>query len=103
EDDFNTPPDGIFSFSFNSAGDAAYLSSGDTSSNLTGFSHGFSLGAADEGVTFGLYVNSVGEEQFPAQLAATPGALNAVSRVGPIVMSEIHYHPAPGDDEFVEL
>jgi hypothetical protein len=103
EDDFNTSPGGIFSFSFNSAGDAAYLTSGDSSSNLTGFSHGFSFGAADEGVSFGRYVNSVGEEQFPAQLTTTSNGINLGPRVGPIVLSEIQYHPEAGGDEFVEL
>jgi len=61
------------------------------------------FGAAAAGVSFGRHVNSVGEEQFPAQLVTTfPGA-NAGPRVGPVVIHEVHYHPPPGGDEFVEL
>ncbi len=103
EADFNATPGSIFSFSLGSTGDSIYLSSGDANTNLTGYSHGFVFGAAANGVTFGRHVNSAGEEQFPARLASTPNATNAGPRVGPVVISEILYHPAPEDDEFVEV
>src|SRR5439155_639046 len=80
-----------------------YLLSGDTATNLTGYSHGFIFGPAANGVSFGRYVNSVGEEQFPAQAALTLGATNAGPKVGPVVINEIMYHPALGFDEFLEL
>ncbi|MCX6923536.1 MAG: lamin tail domain-containing protein, partial [Verrucomicrobia bacterium] len=80
-----------------------YLFSGDNATNLTGYSHGFAFGAAPTGVSFGRYVNSVGEEQFPLQLAATLGAANAGPRIGPAVFDEIIYHPEAGGIEFVEL
>ncbi len=107
EADFNSAPGASNSFSLRSRGDEIVLSSGDAQTNLTGYSHGFAFGAAARGVTFGRYVNSVGEEQFPAQEAPSPGAPNAGPRTGPVVLSEIHYHPAPGGtgvaDEFLEL
>jgi len=31
------------------------------------------------------------------------GASNSAPRVGPVVINEIQYHPAPGGDEYVEL
>jgi hypothetical protein len=103
EADFNVPPELLTSFSLSSAGDSIYLSSGDANTNLTGCSHGFSFGAAANGVTFGRHVNSAGDEQFPAQLVPTPGATNTGPRVGPVVITEIMYHPVAGGDEFVEL
>jgi hypothetical protein len=103
EADFNATPGSVFSFSLGSAGDSIYLFSGDANTNLTGYGHGFAFGAAANGVTFGRYVNSAGEEQFPAQLAPTLNATNAGPRVGPVVISEIMYHPDVGDVEFVEL
>jgi hypothetical protein len=55
-------------------------------------------------------VTSQGREDFVLQSANTPGASNALPRVGPIVISEIMYHPpdlANGVDneldEFIEL
>lgn len=103
EADFNAAPGSLSSFSLSSAGDSIYLSSGDAATNLTGYSHGFTFGAAASGVTFGRYLNSVGEEQFPAQISPTREAANSGPRVGPVVFSEIQYHPEAGGDEYIEL
>src|SRR2546430_5169628 len=103
EADFNPTPGAGTSFAFRSTGDEAWLYSGDANTNLTGYQHGFRFGAAENGVTFGRYLNSVGEEQFPAQLSNTLGFANSGPRVGPLVMTEIMYHPAGDGEEFVEL
>jgi hypothetical protein len=100
---FNPTPGTNNSFSLSSHGEQVYLFSGDSNTNLTGYSHGVSFGAAENGVSFGRYLNSVGEEQFPAQRANTFGGVNAGPRIGPVVINEIHYHPLPNDDTFIEL
>ena len=103
EAQFNAAPGTSNSFAFSSTGDDAYLFSADASGQLTGYSHGVAFGAAFNGVSFGRYLNSVGEEQFPLQKTRTLGLPNSGPRVGPVVINEIQYHPAPGNDEFVEL
>ncbi len=103
ETHFNATPGANGSFSLSSRGESLYLFSGDATTNLTGYSHGVSFEAAAAGVTFGRYVNSVSEEQFPAQITPTFNAANSGPRVGPVVINEIHYNPAPGGDEFIEL
>jgi len=103
ETQFNPLPGVGNSFSLSARGDDVYLFSGDPTTNLTGYSHGFSFGAAPDGGTFGRYVISTGEEQFPGQRAATPGDPNTGPHIGPVVINEIMYHPDIGDDEFVEL
>jgi len=103
ENDWNANPGASNSFRLNSHGEDIYLYSADTNGNLTGFSDGFTFGAARNGVSFGRYVNSTGEAQYPAQIANSLGATNAGPRVGPVVINEIQYHPAPGGDEFIEL
>lgn len=103
ETQFNATPGTNNSFSLGSSGEQVYLFSGDANTNLSGYSYGFTFGAAANGVTFGRYINSVGEEQFPAQISQTFDATNSGPRVGPLVINEIHYNPAPGDVEFVEL
>lgn len=91
------------SFSLSSFGDDVYLFSSSTPGELTGYSHGFEFGAAQDGVSFGRYVNSVGAEQFTLQLSRTDSAVNSGPRFGPAVISEIHYHPHNPADEFLEL
>jgi hypothetical protein len=103
ESQFNPTPGTNNSFSLSSQGEQVYLFSGDAQTNLTGYSHGVSFGAAANGVSFGRYLNSVGEEQFPAQISLSLGASNTGPRVGPVVINEIHYNPLPGGDEFIEL
>ena len=103
EAQFNPTPGLGTSFSFSSNGEQACLFSGDASGNLTGYARFFTYQAADENVSFGRYVNSVGEESFPAQSARTPGAANAGPRIGPLVINEIQYFPAVGLDEYVEI
>ena len=103
EADFNPTPGTNSTFALSSRGESVYLFSADSATNLTGYSHGFDFGAAASGVTFGRLVISTGEEQFPAQLVPTLGASNAGPRVGPVVITEINYHPDLEGDQFVEL
>lgn len=103
EADFNPTPGVGNSFTFSSHGDEVFLYSGDAAGNLTGYSDGFSFDAAANGVTFGRYVNSVGEILFPAQISPTPQAANSGPRVGPVVINEIRYQPFGADEEFVEV
>jgi hypothetical protein len=103
ENDWNADPQSTNSFRLDSHGEEIYLYSGDATGNLTGYSDGFAFGAAQNGVSFGRYVNSIGEAQYPAQLANTLGYTNAGPRVGPLVINEINYHPPVGGDEFIEL
>jgi hypothetical protein len=110
EHDFNADPTAPGSFAFRSSGDEVYLFSGDANTNLTGYVHGFSFGAAETGMSFGRYRISTGAEHFVAQTAYTPRAANAGPRVGPVVISEIQFHPPDlpngADDvsgEYIEL
>lgn len=100
---FNPTPGVGTSFRLNSFGDEVYLFSANAAGELTGYSHGFSFGAAQDGVAFGRHVNSVGEEQFPAQIARSFATNNPGPRFGPVVITEIHYHPALTNEEFLEI
>ncbi|MBL9172350.1 MAG: lamin tail domain-containing protein [Verrucomicrobiales bacterium] len=102
EGDFNVP-NAAGAFSLSSHGDEVFLFSADRDGALTGYSDGFSFGAAANGVSFGRHTNSVGEVQFPPQRALTLGAVNAGPRIGPIVLNEIQYAPYPGGVEFIEI
>ncbi len=103
EDAFNSPPGSPGAFSLSSHGDEVFLSSADAAGNLTGFTDGFSFGAAENGVSFGRHTNSAGAILFTAQVAPSLGAANLGPRVGPVVINEIRYWPRPGDEEFIEI
>jgi len=105
---------GATGFGISSRGEEVYVFSADAAGNLTGWHHGFDFGAQANGVTFGRHiVASTGEDQFPVQSAPTLGAANAGPQVGPIVISEINYHPTDlvfpfakvdnSIDEYIEL
>ncbi len=101
---------GANGFAFSSTGDAVYLFSCDANTNLTGYAHGYTFGAAPNPVSFGRYMNSQSREFFVLQSANTLGQRNKYPRVGPVVISEIMYHPPDlfgGEDddlnEFVEV
>jgi hypothetical protein len=96
----NVPDETYFggAFSLSSHGEEIYLFSPDLR-----YSHGFKFDAAENGVSFGRYVTSQGSEHFVAQVANSFGSGNYGPKVGPVVISEIMYHPVDGDHEFVEL
>src|SRR5207247_6575624 len=99
ESQFNTPSNAPTSFGFSSKGDEVYLFSGDGNTNLTGYVQGYAFGAAENGVSFGRYTNSVGAVHFVAQSANTPGSANAGPKVGPVVIAEIMYNPPDFPDD----
>ncbi|MGH8246817.1 MAG: hypothetical protein ACREUU_10335, partial [Gammaproteobacteria bacterium] len=111
ETNFNATPGTNNSFSLSSQGESVYLLSGDpATTNVTGYSHGFSFDAAPTGVTFGRHVISTGDERFVLQDAPTPNAANSGPAVGPVVIRQFMYHPndLPGGldnqaDEYIEL
>jgi len=84
-------------------GETVYLHSG-ADGALTGYSEQESFDASDAGVSLGRHLKSTGTYNFVALSAPTPGAENAAPQVGPVVITEIMYHPAePADAEYVEL
>lgn len=103
ETNFNAVPGVSNSFRLSSWGEPLLLLSGDANTNLTGYSHSVDYGTSANGVSFGRYVISTGEEFWPAQSALTLGATNSGPRLGPLVINEIQYHPPAGFDEYVEI
>lgn len=85
-------------FSLSSTGDEIYLFS-----PTLGYSHGFSFEGAYNGISFGRYETSGGEELFPSQKSFTPSEANSGPAVGPVVITEIMYNPADDQHEYIEL
>lgn len=87
-------------FALSENGETVYLTSGDGSYRAVQ-----SFDASLTGVSFGRYLKTDGDMDFVAMSSPTPGGPNAYPQVGPIVISEIQYNPAPGNtgDEYIEL
>ena len=103
--DFNDPcdPGCLSQFALSENGDTVCLSSGDDG-ELTGYLAVQEFAASETGVSLGRYQKSTGFYDFTALDSNTPGGANTSAKVGPIVISEIMYHPEPnGDAEFIEL
>ncbi|HUR45654.1 MAG TPA: lamin tail domain-containing protein, partial [Candidatus Saccharimonadales bacterium] len=125
EYEFNATPGLPSSFAFSSArGDAVYLAAADGAANLTGYRSGAQFDAAETGVSFGRFQTSQGSvfvalarRTFGADSPLTveafrngTGGANAEAKVGPVVISEVQYHPPNfpdgsdnGIEEFIEL
>ena len=127
EQELNGGAGSLVPFTFDSAhGDQAYLSEADAGGALTGYRSVVQFGASANGVSFGRYVTSIGADfvamsrhtfgvsnpSSVTQFRTGGGAANAYPRVGPIVISEIMYHPVSGtgtslgeppEEEFIEL
>jgi len=80
-------------FGLSENGESLYLSSAQ-SGVLTGYREVEDFGASVTGVSFGRYYRaSTDDYNFVAMEQNTPGAANGYPMVGPIVISEIMYHP----------
>ncbi|MEZ5300215.1 MAG: lamin tail domain-containing protein [Verrucomicrobiales bacterium] len=91
-------------FALDSAhGDEVYLSAADGSGAITRFADAVAFGAAFNGESLGRWPDATGD-LYP-MLAVTEGSANAGPRIGPVVISEVHYHPQSGDEshEFIEI
>jgi hypothetical protein len=110
ESQFNTGPK---AFGLNrSRGNVLWLSQADANGVLSGTRTKAEYGAALNGISIGRFETRLAEE-FVALSQRTPGAENAYPKVGPVVVSEIMYHPPDivtptniinnTDDEFIEL
>lgn len=111
-DQFNRPG-GSGSFGLSATGEEVFLFSADDAGQLSGYAHGFPFSAAPPGVTVGRLITSAGGEHFVLQAESSLGAANVSPLVGPVVVSEVMYHPpdllangafwdAP-EDEYLEL
>jgi len=90
-------------FQLSENGETVYLQSGQDGV-LTGYYEEEKFGASEADIAFGRYQKSTGTFNFVAMSSNTPGSANAYPKVGPIVISEIMYHPQTNADaEYVEL
>jgi hypothetical protein len=88
-------PGKLVGFALSENGESVCLASAlDAGGALTGYRRSEDFGASATGVPFGRYYKSSTDTyDFVPMSSATPGGANAYPKVGPIVFSEIMYHP----------
>jgi len=106
-------PNKLIGFALSENGDTVCLASAlDANSKLTGYREKEDFGASETGVSFGRYYKaSTGSYNFVPMNANTQGYANSYPKVGPIVITEIMYHPdwpatgsyANDEYEYIEL
>lgn len=90
-------------FSISSLGEEIILSSANADGDLTGYTTAVSFKAAEEGVSFGLYSNSVGKAYFVPQMSNSFNLVNAGYKESPISLTCINYHPIDREYEFLKI
>ncbi len=96
-------PSSIEPFALSENGESLYLKSGQDGL-LTGYNEHVDFGASETDISFGRHLKSNGTYDFVSMSWNTPGMPNAYPLVGPIVISEIMYHPeGDADAEYIEL
>ena len=93
--------DATWSFHFSEFGEIAYLYQAGAGGQPGALMDSAPFGVSPNGVSLGRYVASTGTVDFPLQSAVTLGAANAGPLVGPLVISEIMYHPKENGSEYI--
>ncbi len=89
-------------FGLSEGGETLYLYSA-AAGEFTGYRTKEDFDASQTDVSFGRYQNSTGEYNFVAMSSKTDGDVNSDPLVGPVVISEIMYHPTDNALEYLEL
>ncbi len=90
-------------FGLSELGEDVYLCSALPGGTLSGYLESESFGASEKETTIGRHPRSDGKVDFVAMRSSTPGAANSDPRVGPVVFSEVMYHPLDGMAEYIKL
>jgi hypothetical protein len=85
----------LIPFALSENGDTVCLTSAlDANSKLTGYREKEDFGASETGVSFGRYYKaSTADYDFVPMTATTLRAVNTYPKIGPIIITEIMYHP----------
>ena len=103
ESDFNPSPGTDPSFALDSYGEETFLVAADPSGARLDYVSGFDFDDASAGIPYGRHVISTGTAQVVPLAGPTANAPNATPVAGPLVVTELMYHPAAFTPEFIEV
>ena len=105
------PAEGYFTFNENdieifaldSYGEEIFLIANDSNEQRLGYINGFNFGDSAAGVSIGRHVTSDGKIRYEPMSNQTFGSENASPVSGPLVITELMYHPKDDNVEFIEI
>jgi hypothetical protein len=103
ESDFNATPGTGTSFALSSFGEEIFLVAALPDGTRTDYVEGFDFGDASAGASFGRHTISTGAVDYPSLTMTSLGSANGPPVAGPLVITELMYHPLDGNAEFVEI
>jgi hypothetical protein len=96
-----TPGEGEFSLDGHRGGSLWLISADPATGELRHFEQKEDWTPVSPGIAYGRWPDGSGD--LVPLASFTPAAANSLPRVGPVQVTEIHYHPASGTPEFVEI
>lgn len=103
ESHFNPTPGVDPNFALDSFGEEVFLVAATQDGARMDYVSGFDFGDASAGVPFGRHLISTGEAQVIPLVSLTIGSPNSIPIAGPLVVTELMYHPAAFESEFIEI
>lgn len=105
------PAEGYFTFNENdieifaldSYGEEIFLIANDSNEQRLGYINGFNFGDSAAGVSIGRHVTSDGKIRYEPMSNQTFGSENSSPVSGPLVITELMYHPKDDNVEFIEI
>ena len=101
--EFNPTPGVDPSFALDSFGEEVFLIAVDPSGARLDYVAGFNFDDSSAGTPFGRHEISTGEVQVAPLISSTPGGPNSNPLAGPLVITELMYHPSAFEAEFIEI
>ena len=93
----------IESFALDSYGEEVFLIANDSNDQRMGYINGFNFGDSASGVSIGRHVTSDGKIRYEPMSSQTFGSENSSPVSGPLVITELMYHPKDDNVEFIEI
>ena len=90
-------------FALDSYGEEIFLIANDSNDQRQGYIDGFKFGDSASGVSIGRHITSDGNIRYEPMLKQTFGLANSNPVSGPLVITELMYHPQDDNVEYIEI
>ena len=110
-DDVRLPANGYFiftendfeNFALDSYGEEIFLIANDSNDQMQGYINGFKFGDSASGVSIGRHLTSDGNVRYEPMADQTFGLENSNPVSGPLIITELMYHPQNDNAEYLEI